>query len=196
MVAAARPGWADDDGGARERRMPWAVALGGAVLVFLAGRLSVSRDARRAPLAAPPLADVEPDVRGVLYEPPAGHGVVKVPSTFRDARGSVHNLEVDGLRFNVLVTRAGAARSGDVHRSVQRDHVLSGRIRVTTRERGRDVVREYGPGDSLAIPAHVPHMFEFLEDAALIEYWDGPFEARYYRPYRERVDALLRAMHR
>eukprot|EP00307_Rebecca_sp_RCC1486_P012753 CAMPEP_0119414190 /NCGR_PEP_ID=MMETSP1335-20130426/6627_1 /TAXON_ID=259385 /ORGANISM="Chrysoculter rhomboideus, Strain RCC1486" /LENGTH=174 /DNA_ID=CAMNT_0007439051 /DNA_START=32 /DNA_END=556 /DNA_ORIENTATION=+ len=174
--------------------MPWAAGMAAALIIFCAGRWTAPRDSRPE-LYAPQLSDVADEVRAALYEPPPGHGVIEVPSTVRDARGAVHNLQVDGRRFNMLVTRAGSARSGDVHRSVQHDHVLSGRIRVTTREHGRDIAREYGEGESLAIPAHVPHMFEFLEESTILEYWDGPFEARYYRPYREQVDAATRALH-
>jgi hypothetical protein len=35
-----------------------------------------------------------------------------------------------------------------------------------------------------------PHIFEFLEDNnALLEWWDAPFEAWYYGPYRSRIEA-------
>jgi hypothetical protein len=45
----------------------------------------------------------------------------------------------------------------------------------------------------LVIPAHVPHIFRFLNDTVMGEWWDEAFETRYYRPYRRVVDAALRA---
>ena len=47
-------------------------------------------------------------------------------SVLRDARGEIHNLKIGAARFNVLASRAGAMRSGDVHRSRQLDLVFRG----------------------------------------------------------------------
>jgi hypothetical protein len=41
---------------------------------------------------------------------------VPVPSIFRDARGSIHNLQVQDFRINLLHTVQGVMRSGDIHR--------------------------------------------------------------------------------
>ena len=60
-----------------------------ALVSFCAGRWSMSVVFRPTPLT-----DVASDVRGSLYSPPAGHGVVRVPSTVTDPRGEVHNLEL------------------------------------------------------------------------------------------------------
>jgi hypothetical protein len=160
-----------------------------AVFIFLCGRWSV-REHCVAPLGAGPApravaAEVEPS----LYEPPTGHAVVPVPSVVKDARGEIHNLMIGGARFNVLVSRAGTMRSGDVHRWPQLDLIFSGLVRLTTREGGKDVVRSYGSGDKIVIPPNIPHLFEFVNDTVMAEWWTGPFEARYYRPYRQRVDA-------
>ena len=106
-------------------------------------------------------------------------------------------VELILARFNVLVTRAGVLRSGDVHRHVQYDAIFSGRVAVTSREGGRDVRREYGAGDFIALPAHTPHLFEFLNHTVMAEWWEHvsdrgePFEARYYTPYRQRISAAM-----
>lgn len=72
--------------------------------------------------------------------------------------------------------------------------VFEGRVIVTTRERGRDVQRWYASGSLIVIPANVPHLFTFVNRTVMAEWWaSGSFETRYYRPYRERVDAALRA---
>ena len=136
--------------------IPW-VAVS-SILAFLAGRWSAQDAAPKL------LSNVAPEVMPLLYEPPPGHGSVSVPSVKRDARGAVHNLLVGGFRFNVLQSIKGSVRSGDVHRSRQYDMIFSGRAQVTTRERGRNIVREYTSGDLVVIPAFVPHIFTFLND--------------------------------
>lgn len=92
-----------------------------ALVSFCAGRWSVS-----VVFKPTPLTDVASDVASDLYSPPAGHGLVRVPSTVTDRRGEVHNLELGNFRFNVLESKAGALRSGDVHRREQRDMIFSG----------------------------------------------------------------------
>ena len=57
-----------------------------------------------------------------------------------------------------------------------------------------DRTREYGPGELAVIPRHVPHIFRFVNDTVLAEWWTGSFEARYYRPYRTIVDRATHAM--
>ena len=37
-------------------------------------------------------------------------------------------------------------------------------------------------------------IFPLLNDTVMAEWWDGAFEARYYRPYRKGVDRALREM--
>ena len=39
--------------------------------------------------------------------------------------------------------------------------------------------------------AGAAHIFEFLEDTALLEWWDCPYQAWFYKPYRDRVAATL-----
>ena len=160
------------------------------IAAFLAGRWSsVSQPGKPAILK-----EVASDVAPHLYSPPPFHGEVAVPSTVRDARGEVHNLRIGGFRFNILVSEKGTLRSGDVHRNDQLDMIFSGHVQVTTRENGVDVVREYKGGDFLVIPAHTPHIFHFLKHTVMAEWWtDEVFECRYYRPYREKVDAALHA---
>jgi hypothetical protein len=130
---------------------------------------------------------------------PAQHTDVRVPSKLIDARGEIHNLRIGGFRHNVLVSRPGALRSGDVHRARQLDVLYKGSVRVTTRERGRDVTRAYTAPALIEIPAHTPHIFtiEGETDAVMAEWWDGgpaneSFGAtRFYIPYRRQVDAAL-----
>ena len=55
----------------------------------------------------PGLTKLDQEVEHDLYSPPLGHAKVVVPSVVRDVRGEVHNLNIGGYRFNVLVSRAG-----------------------------------------------------------------------------------------
>jgi hypothetical protein len=94
------------------------------MIAFILGRCSVA-DQHCSPLgSAPPLRDVADEVKVSLYSPPAGHGEVAVPSMMQDIRGEIHNLRMGGVRFNILVSRAGAMRSGDVHAQAQYDLIL------------------------------------------------------------------------
>lgn len=164
-----------------------------AILFFPLGYVANSFSARRGcTRSGAPLPDVESDVAAQLYSPPAHHGNVAVPSVFSDARGQVHNVQFGGFRFNVLVSEPGTLRSGDVHRADQLDMIFEGLVRVTTRENGRDVEREYGAGELVIVPANTPHIFKAVNRTVMAEWWrGGSFEARYYRPYRKQVDEDL-----
>lgn len=118
----SRPSWEETDAGTSVSwRLP-VIVVG--LLAFVLGRFSVG-DRRCSPLgASPPLKDVADEVKRSLYSPPAGHGEVAVPSVMTDARGEIHNLRMGGVRFNVLVSRAGTMRSGDVHAQTQYDLIL------------------------------------------------------------------------
>ena len=121
---------------------------------------------------------------------------------FSDARGVYHALRGFGdggaaaPYVNVLFTRAGHLRSGDLHACEQLNHVVFGRVALTRLGRdGRDVVTRHVGGDVVRIPPHVPHLYAFETDALLTEAWrhpDGtpcPFQAWLYTPYRDRIPA-------
>jgi hypothetical protein len=42
---------------------------------------------------------------------------IPVPSVYKDARGEIHNFQIPKhkFRFNILYTKAGVMRSGDIH---------------------------------------------------------------------------------
>jgi hypothetical protein len=54
---------------------------------------------------------------------------------------------------------------------------------------GRTESIEAGRNAKLVTPAGLAHLFEFLEDNVLLEWWDCPYEAWFYKPYRALVDA-------
>lgn len=114
---------------------------------------------------------------------------VPVPSIYQDERGSIHNLQVGGRRLNLLHTRAGVMRSGDIHRDNQHDFVFSGQVDVLTlRNDGTTERTTYGDNQYICIPPYTPHIFHFKKDTVLAEWWDGPFHAWLYKPYRAVVE--------
>jgi quercetin dioxygenase-like cupin family protein len=58
------------------------------------------------------------------------------------------------------------------HPNEQTGYLLSGRIRVLT----RDSRHELGPGDTYAIPANAEHSIEIIEDAKEVQVFTPPRE--------------------
>lgn len=106
----------------------------------------------------------------------------------QDARGSINRYKNNGVKFNVLYTKAGALHSGDYHPVTQFDAIISGKWQITLRQKGKDYTLVKGPGEFLAIPPNTPHLFKCLADSVMVEWWDGPFEVSYYQPYRKLVE--------
>ncbi|PNW70996.1 hypothetical protein CHLRE_17g742050v5 [Chlamydomonas reinhardtii] len=115
-------------------------------------------------------------------------------TAYRDGRGAIYKFKLgEGVFVNMYFTKAGYRRSGDLHDCNQYDVVLQGRtrLRMLDPHTGSEVVQEYGANDFIVIPARTPHMFEFLEDNYLLEWWDDTFKAWYYKPYRSMIEAGL-----
>jgi hypothetical protein len=93
--------------------------------------------------------------------------------------------------YSIVVYR-GVMRSGDIHANVQHDFVFHGNVLVwILKADGSTQKTLYSDHDYIAIPAYTPHIFEFITDTVLAEWWDGagPFHAWYYEPYRSIVEA-------
>lgn len=110
---------------------------------------------------------------------------------YTDSRGTIYKS--DGGK-NLLYTKAGVFRSGDVHPNIQFDSVIDGCVYVTTREDNTDITTRYVSGDRFIILADIPHLFYFEEDSWLIEWWDGPFSCEYYEPYRLIVESHMKEL--
>lgn len=110
---------------------------------------------------------------------------------FKDSRGQINRYEIDGQKFNVLTTKAGVYRSGDYHKATQYDIILKGEFEITFRQNDKDVIFKKSANDLLIIPPNTPHLFNSLTDTVMIEWWDGPFEAKYYEPYRKIINRQL-----
>ena len=110
---------------------------------------------------------------------------------FKDIRGEIQKFKVRGAEFNLIFTKKGAYRSGDIHNSAQYDMLLSGGFEITMRKRKKNVKICAGKNQLVIIPKKTPHLFKATKDSIMIEWWDGPFEAKYYRPYRKIVEASI-----
>ena len=132
------------------------------------------------------------DSPNVLDPPPRINAPIVTPSVYVDSRGEIHNFEIFGRRLNLLATKGGVMRSGDLHRDCQHDFVFSGRVQVSILEpNGTTVNQVYSKNQYIRIPPYTPHVFYFLEDTVLAEWWDGPFRAWFYKPYRKIVDGTI-----
>jgi len=119
---------------------------------------------------------------------------VPVPSVYLDARGEIHNFQIGGRRLNLLFTKAGVMRSGDIHKDRQHDFVFSGKVEVWILQADETTSKQvYGENQYLCIPPFTPHLFHFLEDTVIAEWWDGPFHAWFYEPYRLIVEKTISA---
>jgi hypothetical protein len=134
---------------------------------------------------------------------------IPAPSVFVDDRGEIHNVRVGNVyaermgvgpstslqqtRYNILYTKAGVLRSGDLHKVSQHDFVFEGSARVWLLQKdGSTSSQTYGPHSYLCIPPYTPHIFEFVQDTAMAEWWDADeFCAWFYRPYRELVERSI-----
>lgn len=121
-----------------------------------------------------------------VYQP-QGPSTLSNP-LFEDARGFIRRIDTQGQKLNLLFTKKGFMRSGDLHKIAQYDFIFSGQIEIWYRIDGKDVKKVYGAHEFLEIPPGVPHLFNFVEDTLMAEWWDGPFETWYFRPYRDIIE--------
>ena len=132
-----------------------------------------------------------------------------MPSVHTDGRGEVHNLSVGayhrdgrgqvphGQRINLSHTRKEVMRHGDFHPNMQCGFVFSGRVEVWTPRADRSGTTQktiYGPKEYIEIPPYVPHVYNYLEDTVMAEWWESVsgevahFKHWFYAPYRRLVD--------
>jgi hypothetical protein len=80
-------------------------------------------------------------------------------------------------------------RSGDIHENTQHDFVFSGSVEVwTLRSDGSTERTIYKSFDYIRIEPFTPHIFHFLADTILAEWWEPQgFYAWFYNPYRKLV---------
>ena len=111
-----------------------------------------------------------------------------------DIRGTIKRIDLNGVKVNMLFTKGGFMRSGDLHPHAQYDILFSGRIELWTLEEGETKKQIIEPNTFFEIGPHVPHLFNFLEDSVMAEWWGGPFVGWYYRPWRTIIDEQFKKM--
>ena len=110
---------------------------------------------------------------------------------FSDARGEIRKLAMGGFDFNVAFTRAGFMRGGNLHKCKQWGFVFSGDVAVIMPDKnrpGNEVLYRYNAKELFDVPADTAHIFRFDHDTVMAEWWDCPYHAYNYVPYRRRVD--------
>ena len=122
-----------------------------------------------------------------VFKPETKPGALESP-IFEDIRGKIERVDFKGIKFNIIETKKGFMRSGDLHKNTQLDLVLSGKIELWTLNYNKTDKAIINPNQYIVLKPHVPHLFNFLEDTVMIEWWDGPFEAWFYTPYRDIID--------
>ena len=118
-------------------------------------------------------------------------------AAFTDRRGHIFKVHVGGGQsINVMTSRPGSLRSGDLHNCTQHDLLIHGKVRLLLKDlqTGIETTLSFrGDRDVISIPARTPHLFQFLEDSLAIEWWDCPFQAWFYRPFRDTLDSSLKS---
>lgn len=81
-------------------------------------------------------------------------------------------------------------RSGYLHPEAKYDFVVSGEVEVWLLSTHGTDKKVYKAMESFVIPAYTPHIFHYLSDTVVIEWWDrdGDTECFFYHPYRRIVD--------
>ena len=74
--------------------------------------------------------------------------------------------------------------------------LLLRRAKLTRWVRDSEVDVELEGGKTIVIGAHVPHLYDFLEDTLMTEVWRHPhtklpceYKSWYYKPFRDRIPA-------
>lgn len=168
-------------------RRAWAQLAAAAGLLLLPLLLYVSNERRRygdVSLYSSPLLSPAPPAQASDFR-------------FTDARGWYQRVtvsnETDSPYVNLVWTKAGFLRSGDVHKCEQLNHIVFGAVKLTTVSRGREKSRLFGGGHIVKIPPHTPHLYTYLQDTLMTETWRRPdgspcrFEAWFYKPLRNRI---------
>lgn len=123
----------------------------------------------------------------LVFKPKTKPGVLESP-IYKDIRGRIERMDFKGVKFNIIETKKGFMRSGDLHKNIQFDLILSGKIELWVLVKDITEKTIIGPNQYVVLNPHVPHLFNFIEDTVMIEWWDGPFEAWFYKPYRDIID--------
>jgi mannose-6-phosphate isomerase-like protein (cupin superfamily) len=91
--------------------------------------------------------------------------------------GEGFNWIYKGNNYSILYTRAGMYRGNHIHPNTQYTLLLNGKGKYIFEENGEEVPYPIKSGETLEIPAGVPHILLTEEDCLTVEWWDGPYES-------------------
>jgi len=113
-------------------------------------------------------------------------------ASYRDGRGLIQKTSLGGLDVNLMHTKAGFMRSGDLHNCTQVDFILKGVVTLIIPNKDVPGANHEYTHRALAVirvPKFTPHILRFDKDTVMAEWWECPFHAYYFAPYRSRVEA-------
>ena len=125
-----------------------------------------------------------------VTQPITVNSPVPTPSIYTDGRGEIHNILAGNKRINILYTKRGVMRSGDIHKNTQHDFIVEGQVEVWFLEKDRTTTKKIcGAYEYIRVPPLVPHIFHFMQNTTMAEWWEPePFQAWFYTPYRQLVE--------
>ena len=120
---------------------------------------------------------------------------MKLEKFHEDERGTIWKLILDNNTvYNIIETKAGYMRSGDIHPNNQHDLVLKGEVaimeRLPMKYTNDHIDKTYllKDRDYMIIDKGVPHTFKSITDSIVMEWWDGPFSCEYHKELREFIE--------
>ncbi len=108
-----------------------------------------------------------------------------------DQRGKLIAIIIDGKEYLIIKTNEGYARGGDIHKSTQYDVVLEGEILWEENWHGYNTEQLMIKGDMNTVEEGIPHMYTSLTDSIVLEWLEGDFEKKYYKPFRKRIKEII-----
>jgi len=106
-----------------------------------------------------------------------------------DKRGTVYYAKIENFGFNIIYTKRGGIRGADIHPNTQYDLILKGEFEVWLKKDNKIIKVKKYESELISIPPGIPHLFICLKDSVMIEWWDGKFEKKYFRPFVEVIES-------
>jgi len=113
---------------------------------------------------------------------------LKFKRIHRDSRGDIYAIYAGSREYILLVTKKGSRRGGDYHQSIQHDTVLDGRVKVVSLKKEL-MLQE---GQTVTFGPNEPHYIEATSDCLILEWLEGSFEKKYFKPYRDLIEEKMK----
>ena len=113
---------------------------------------------------------------------------MEIKKVHSDNRGDVYSFEIGERTHTIITFEPGLFRGGHYHKTSQWHICLAGilLVKLCTPDGSTEETKLLTEGQSLLIPARVPHLFKAIDGpAVLAESRTGEYEATDYEPYRK-----------